>query len=127
MTFGKQLLLSLLVGRAIMDPVTLKLAKKKCHVFQCLYEDCSQHGDRVTMVKHKHMKHTVEVNVPFRCSICNFVSIVGEGVNQTCQMVPPTQEPGERIIWHHQRKTNYIRVKFKALRNGRTLPQSRFG
>lgn len=95
MTFGKQLLFSLLVGRAIMDPVTLKLAKKKCHVFQCLYEDCSQHGDRVTMVKHKHMKHTVEVNVPFRCSKCNFVSIVGEGVNQTCQMVPPTQEPGE--------------------------------
>lgn len=44
-----------------MDPATLKLAKKKSPVFQCTHKDCSEHGDRVTMVRHVLLKHTAKV------------------------------------------------------------------
>lgn len=98
--FLLQLLLSSLIRKATMDPANLKLAKKKGPVLQCTYTDCSEHGDRarVTMVRHVLLKHAANVQAPFQCSICDFVSMSEKELIKHTKWNLPHKSQGQRTF-----------------------------
>jgi hypothetical protein len=57
-----------------MDPVMVKLAKKKGPVFQCTVDQCREFGDKLSMERHFLKTHVEKNGVPFRCSECDFVA-----------------------------------------------------
>jgi hypothetical protein len=50
-----------------MDPVMVKLVKKKGPVFQCTVEHCGKFGDKLSMERHFLTTHMEKNCVPFRC------------------------------------------------------------
>lgn len=95
-------LLSSLIRKATMDPATLKLAKKKGPFFHCTctFTDCSDHGDRarVTMVRHVLLKHAANVQAPFQCSICDFVSMSEKELIKHTKWNLPHKSQGQRTF-----------------------------
>lgn len=77
-----------------MDPVILKLAQKKGPVFQCTHTDCSEHGDRLAMVRHVLLRHTAQVKVPFKCSACDFVSMTEKELEKHTKWYLPHKNQG---------------------------------
>lgn len=57
-----------------MDPAIIKLVKKKGPMFQCTVDECTEHGDRLSMERHVLLRHVEKNKIPYSCSVCDFVS-----------------------------------------------------
>ena len=57
-----------------MDPVMVKMAKKKGPVFQCTVDQCGEFGDKLSMERHFLKTHVEKNCIPFGCSVCDFVA-----------------------------------------------------